>query len=441
MTRLPRTAASHALHEGLETVGDARLMAQTAAGHAADAAARHYSPVEGDTERGRSSTPGGPRSQSASTPGWRRLRDCRGARRRCPGAEGSEAGPRPAPPAPPAARRRAAASDGQGPSRRGRPVAPDLSRTDGRHPDDAWKWEGVPPGRSLIGPVEPGKMRHYMGDDGHGPQIVSLPPSWPPGATPDRRAAAPGAGCERTTAGPATGSAPASAAVRWPGGGPGQILTVALGLLFGVLALRWEPNALGVAAAIGILVLYGALATVPVAGRTGDEWLPVALCWGRAGPGAAGSTAGGAGPDAAALRGVQSRCAAGWHDMGVVHDRAGAHADRRPGAARRAASRCSAPTSRTAGWGHGRRCWPRSPGRARRCAGCSGWRRPSPTTVRVSGRISPPRPCRTRPRPARPRTSRCSTTWTRAPVPTTWSLALQVRLTTLGRGRVRHPGP
>ncbi len=43
----------------------------------------------------------------------------------------------------------------------------------------------------------------------------------------------------------------------------GQIMTVAVGLVFGVLVLRWEPNAVGVAAAVGILVLYGALATVP----------------------------------------------------------------------------------------------------------------------------------------------------------------------------------
>ena len=54
---------------------------------------------------------------------------------------------------------------------------------------------------------------------------------------------------------------------------------MAVGLLFGVLVLRWEPNAAGVAAAIGILVLYGTLATVPVAGRTGDEWLPVSVSW------------------------------------------------------------------------------------------------------------------------------------------------------------------
>jgi hypothetical protein len=52
-------------------------------------------------------------------------------------------------------------------------------------PEDAWKWEGVPAGRSLMGPVEPGKMRYYMGDDGHGPQIRCLDPAWPPGQEPE----------------------------------------------------------------------------------------------------------------------------------------------------------------------------------------------------------------------------------------------------------------
>jgi len=47
-------------------------------------------------------------------------------------------------------------------------------------PEDAWKWEGVPPGRGLIGKVEAGQMRYYMADDGHGPCIKWLPPAWPP---------------------------------------------------------------------------------------------------------------------------------------------------------------------------------------------------------------------------------------------------------------------
>ncbi len=95
----------------------------------------------------------------------------------------------------------------------------------------------------------------------------------------------------------------------------GQIVTLAVGLVFGVLVLRWEPNAAGVAASIGILVLYGALATVPVAGRTGDEWLPVAVCWGARRGGGRG------GGHMRALRRVRL-LRAGWQDMGVVHDSA-----------------------------------------------------------------------------------------------------------------------
>ena len=60
----------------------------------------------------------------------------------------------------------------------------------------------------------------------------------------------------------------------------GQILTVALGLLVGVLVLRAQPNVAGVAMAIIVLVACGALATWPVSGRTGDQWLPVIVHWG-----------------------------------------------------------------------------------------------------------------------------------------------------------------
>jgi hypothetical protein len=110
----------------------------------------------------------------------------------------------------------------------------------------------------------------------------------------------------------------AGALAGWRGG---QIMTVAVGLVFGVLVLRWEPNAVGVAAAVGILVLYGALATVPVAGRTGDEWLPVVVCWGSRRNGVRSGIRGGSGR-IGALRGMRL-LRAGWRDMGVVHDRAG----------------------------------------------------------------------------------------------------------------------
>ena len=89
---------------------------------------------------------------------------------------------------------------------------------------------------------------------------------------------------------------------------------MAIGLLLGVLVLRWQPDAAGVSVAIGILVLYGALATVPVAGRTGDEWLPVTVCWAARRVGWPGRRPLGA------LRGLRL-LETGWHGMGVVHDR------------------------------------------------------------------------------------------------------------------------
>ncbi len=46
--------------------------------------------------------------------------------------------------------------------------------------EDAWKWQGVPPGCGLLGPVEPGKPRFYLGYDAQGPRAVHLGPVWPP---------------------------------------------------------------------------------------------------------------------------------------------------------------------------------------------------------------------------------------------------------------------
>jgi hypothetical protein len=44
---------------------------------------------------------------------------------------------------------------------------------------DAWKWQGVPPGRNYLYPVEPGKPRHYLAFDRPGSKLVELPPAWP----------------------------------------------------------------------------------------------------------------------------------------------------------------------------------------------------------------------------------------------------------------------
>ena len=51
--------------------------------------------------------------------------------------------------------------------------------------EDAWKWEGVPAGYDLIGPVEPGQTRHCFGEDETGlPHIKYLKPAWPAGQPP-----------------------------------------------------------------------------------------------------------------------------------------------------------------------------------------------------------------------------------------------------------------
>jgi hypothetical protein len=93
----------------------------------------------------------------------------------------------------------------------------------------------------------------------------------------------------------------------------GQILTVAVGLIVGVLILRAEPNPAGVAVGVIILVGCGAVATWPVSGRTGDQWLPVVVRWGtrRTGPRGRRRTE--------ALEGLRL-LSVGTRTMGVVHD-------------------------------------------------------------------------------------------------------------------------
>ena len=54
-------------------------------------------------------------------------------------------------------------------------------QTGPERPEDAWKWQDVPPGCSFAGPVVPGRTRYYRDMDEHGPVVRSLPPAWPPG--------------------------------------------------------------------------------------------------------------------------------------------------------------------------------------------------------------------------------------------------------------------
>jgi hypothetical protein len=62
----------------------------------------------------------------------------------------------------------------------------------------------------------------------------------------------------------------------WRGG---QIASVAVGLLFGVLALRSRPSVYGIILALLAVVAGIALAFWPVLGRTGEQWLPLVARW------------------------------------------------------------------------------------------------------------------------------------------------------------------
>ena len=202
MTRMPRSAASHALHEGLGALGDSRLMAATAA-------------VDGDVGSGSGSGirlgKGDPNSQRIyddavaagirprpkgpkpllPAPTTRSAGDAGAGT----GVEGAGPGPGDAPGAGGGAGAAGAVTGAAGvvagatgfepdpadrvgaKSAKGRRLGPDTA-------EDIWMWEGVPPGHSLITRYEPGERRYYMGDN-EGPSLKKLPPAWPPGQGPD----------------------------------------------------------------------------------------------------------------------------------------------------------------------------------------------------------------------------------------------------------------
>jgi hypothetical protein len=221
VTRPATSAATFALQQGLGALGDARLLASTAASaSAAKGAASRGAGAASGTPGGPGSSPisagaapddvvgadgetmgelvsrvtpdnggqvadadgffiGDPSSQrtyeeamaSGALPGPKGPKPIVGW---TPDAEGGADGvthgiDRPATATPLAPRRRPA---GWSPA----PTGPAT-------PADAWKWDGVPAGCGLVGTVEPGKMRYYLDDDGHGPRLRWLPPAWPGGGT------------------------------------------------------------------------------------------------------------------------------------------------------------------------------------------------------------------------------------------------------------------
>jgi hypothetical protein len=176
MTRLPRSAVSHVLNEGLEALGDARLLAHAGlAGRAATSgAAVSGAPGAGSAESELSERVG----LAEGDPDALRVYEDAVARGVVPPPKGPKpilaSAPRNGAPANGAPADGAPANSAPGHELGSAPTGPAA-------PEDAWKWEGVPPGRSLIGKVEAGQLRYYMGEDDHGPRIVSLPRAWPPG--------------------------------------------------------------------------------------------------------------------------------------------------------------------------------------------------------------------------------------------------------------------
>jgi len=63
----------------------------------------------------------------------------------------------------------------------------------------------------------------------------------------------------------------------------GQVGSVAASLVLAVLSVRSRPSAMGVAVAVMLVAVGVAVAFWPVAGRTGEQWLPVVVRWGWAG--------------------------------------------------------------------------------------------------------------------------------------------------------------
>ncbi len=202
VTRPARTAANHALHEGLGALGDRRLLAETAGavgggaaavgamGAGAGAGAGHG--AEG-TEGGTGTGAGAPMAEG--DPESQRAYDdlvAQGIRPRPKGEKPVLA--RPTPESDPGS-----ADEGadRGTESRATGFEPDPAQRVGARrsyglqarigpatPEDAWMWEGVPPGQGLIRRYEPGERRYYMGDD-EGPSLKELPPAWPPGEGPE----------------------------------------------------------------------------------------------------------------------------------------------------------------------------------------------------------------------------------------------------------------
>jgi hypothetical protein len=194
---LPRTAASHALHEGLGALGDSRLMARTpAAGGAAGgaggrraaggagasvgggngggedgggAAETNIPLSEGDPNSARALQEAVALDLEPGDRGEKPLLSVPGG-----GAGAGDAGSVATGFEPDPAQRVGARRGG---SEFGVRLGPATE-------EDIWMWQDVPPGCGLVQRYKPGERRYYMGDNA-GPSLKELPPAWPTGQGPE----------------------------------------------------------------------------------------------------------------------------------------------------------------------------------------------------------------------------------------------------------------
>jgi hypothetical protein len=173
-----RTAAGFALHSGLQSAGDARLLGMTAAGGALGGGGRGGGSGGGAGGGSGAGGAGGNAGSAESEAEVISTDPDDGGRFTTPAdmydklmASGDlelrPKGPKPILGWSEASEGEAATGDDGG-ADRGRSSS-----------SDAWKWQGVPPGRSFLYPVEPGKHRFYIDYDEQGPKMVGLPPAWP----------------------------------------------------------------------------------------------------------------------------------------------------------------------------------------------------------------------------------------------------------------------
>jgi hypothetical protein len=187
VTRPVRSAANLALHKGLEARGDKGVMDQAAQTAAADAGPgapmaegdpKSQEVYENAMARGATSGPKGPNPMMTQPVSGGEADEAAAQGAMTPPAGSTGGG------ADPGAESAATGFEPDPAQRVGARLSYGLrARIGPATSDDAWMWQGVPPGQGLIRRYEPGERRYYMGDDG-GPSLKELPPAWPQGQGP-----------------------------------------------------------------------------------------------------------------------------------------------------------------------------------------------------------------------------------------------------------------